>query len=69
MVQKLLDELVRDGTLNVQEYGKAKIYYANQVRLPVRDTRYYTPWTGFSMLGYAATSTFAIPTDALSDSS
>eukprot|EP00903_Cladosiphon_okamuranus_P009666 g9197.t1 len=30
MVQKLLDELVRDGTLNVQEYGKAKIYYANQ---------------------------------------
>ena len=32
MIQKLLDELVRDGTLNVQEYGKAKIYYANQVR-------------------------------------
>lgn len=32
MVQKLLDELVRDGTLNMQEYGKAKIYYANQVR-------------------------------------
>eukprot|EP00752_Nemacystus_decipiens_P001704 g1650.t1 len=34
MVQKLLDELVRDGTLNVQEYGKAKIYYANQDALP-----------------------------------
>lgn len=31
MVQKLLDELVRDGTLTLQEYGKARIYYANQV--------------------------------------
>lgn len=31
MVQKLLDELVRDGTLKMQEYGKARVYYANQV--------------------------------------
>ncbi|CAM9848728.1 unnamed protein product, partial [Hapterophycus canaliculatus] len=30
MVQKLLDELVRDGTLKMQEFSKAKIYYANQ---------------------------------------
>ncbi|CAM9137424.1 unnamed protein product [Ectocarpus sp. 6 AP-2014] len=34
MVQKLLDELVRDGTLKLQEYGKARIYYANQDALP-----------------------------------
>ncbi|CAN0146947.1 unnamed protein product [Ascophyllum nodosum] len=34
MIQKLLDELTRDGTLKVQEYSKARIYYANQDALP-----------------------------------
>ncbi|CAM9745624.1 unnamed protein product, partial [Laminaria digitata] len=34
MVQKLLDELTRGGTLKMQEYGKAKVYYANQGALP-----------------------------------
>lgn len=33
MVQKILDELTRDGTVKLQEYGKSKIYYANQVAL------------------------------------
>lgn len=33
MVQKLLDELVRDGTVKLQEFGKSKIYYANQVSI------------------------------------
>lgn len=34
MVQKILDELVGSGTCKVQEYGKSKIYYANQVCVP-----------------------------------
>lgn len=36
MVQKLLDELVSAGTVKLQEYGKSKIYYANQVYKAVR---------------------------------
>ena len=50
MVQKLLDELTRGGTLKMQEYGKAKIYYANQVCMDI-DTWVWMRGCGYMGMG------------------